>query len=151
MGLTSSHVTTANIHCTIAELPGVVKKCLEDYEAGGIASFQEGIQALGKAAAKIVKEAAPVRTGQYAASITSQFKSKRLGGYSTVYARAPRFRLTHLLEEGHYLVYFGYRTGKTVKAFPHWWLGQEWIDANWYKMVENAWCGAKGAGGHNYG
>lgn len=37
----------------------------------------------------------------------------------TVYARAPHYRLTHLLEKGHRVFIGKYYTGKNAPAYPH--------------------------------
>lgn len=55
------------------------------------------------------------RTGQYRKSWSQRPELTRMGITSrVVYARAPHYRLTHLLEKGH----LG-RDGKPVKAYPH--------------------------------
>lgn len=64
--------------------------------------------------------ATPRRTGDYA----STFRAKRTDGGAdhveyTVGNVRKRGNLTHLLEDGHELVFFGHPTDKRTRAFPH--------------------------------
>ena len=64
----------------------------------------------------------PRRTGDYASS----FRMKRTSGGDgmetveyTVGNTGRRGNLTHLLEDGHQLFYYGHPTGTRTRAFPH--------------------------------
>ena len=64
-------------------------------------------------------------TGKYRRSIAArQIKDSPLSKKSVVYAKAPSYRLTHLLEHGHAVIGKGGRTPtkgkKKTDAFPHW-------------------------------
>lgn len=95
------------------ELEGI----LDDYTDEVIEVTNKQIN---KSAYKAVKELRTAgsfsdRTGQYRKSWSQKPESTRLGITSrVVYARAPYYRLTHLLEKGH----LG-RDGRPVRAFPH--------------------------------
>lgn len=70
--------------------------------------------------AQAIASAAPKKTGAYAASITSGPLQRKGHVYKeVVYANAPHFRLTHLLERSHAL-----RNGGRTRPFPHWAKGE---------------------------
>ncbi len=73
--------------------------------------------------AEIVRNAAPVKTGEYKNSITHGERRRAGHQYTeTVYAESPDYRLTHLLEKGH-----ATRNGGRTRAFPHWQTGENGI------------------------
>lgn len=82
--------------------------------------------------AEIVAAAAPVRTGAYSRSITYGEPKRSGRKYTeTVYADAPHYRLTHLLERPH-----ATRNGGRTRAFPHWSTGEEGIIPRFIKNLK---------------
>lgn len=67
-----------------------------------------------RATAKYIRGIAPIRSGRYKASWSVKRREERLLSASIVYAKKPKYRLTHLLEHGH-----ASRNGGRVKAYPH--------------------------------
>lgn len=85
--------------------------------------------------AEIVSAAAPVRKsggGAYKGSITAGVPKRSGRKYTeTVYADAPHYRLTHLLERPH-----ATRNGGRTRAFPHWATGEEGIIPRFIKNLK---------------
>lgn len=96
------------------EFAKAVDDILQNYTAGARTVLDESIKETSKEAVKKVKKASPVRTGEYKKSWKAQQNTSRLRSGATVYAKAPKYRLTHLLEKGH-----AKRGGGRVKAIPH--------------------------------
>lgn len=77
--------------------------------------LRSAIDNTAKEAVDILHSTSPKRTGDYAKSWAIEKGSKDRGRYNvTVYAEAPEYRLTHLLEKGHAKV-----NGGRVRAIPH--------------------------------
>lgn len=85
--------------------------------------------------AEIVAAAAPVRKsggGAYKGSITAGVPKRSGRKYTeTVYADAPHYRLTHLLERSH-----ATRNGGRSGAFPHWENGASDLVARFIKNLK---------------
>ena len=118
-----------------------VNDALDEYKEGGLTNFRNAIRSLTREALNRVKEAAPEKTGKYRKSLRSKYQDTFTGGKGEVYATAPHWRLTHLLENGHEVYYFGHKTGRRSREFPHWKKGQEFIEEQWKKKVEDAYTG----------
>lgn len=116
----------------VADLDKAIKKILDEYGDEVKQTLDETTKAVSTKGKNKVKDAAPVgvRNGKYKKSISLK---KTKGDLNTVeykiYAKAPEYRLTHLLEKGH-AIHNG--TGRT-KKYPHWSKGQEYIEENFEK------------------
>lgn len=83
-----------------------------------VKSVHEAAESVAERVSQAITEAGIGGT-EYKNSIEVRDERGRMKGKSTVWS--PRhYRLTHLLENGHYLVYFGIDTNKRTRAFPHW-------------------------------
>lgn len=100
----------------------LVSACSE-YTEEVRAFVEEGVEKIGEEALKEVKELAPIyegdnkntRKGAYRRSWTCDLNKQRGVINAVVHAKAPYYRLTHLLENGHLN-----RDGTTrSKAIPH--------------------------------
>lgn len=129
---------SSTTRCKIDNFPEKVQEILKDYEEGGLTKFKEGIRELGNKTKAIVKNAAHSPHGDYRSHIAVKYESGNIGATSIVYVKAPKYRIAHLLEKGHQIVYYGHRTGRRSREFPHFSVGQEYVDANWSKIVEDA-------------
>jgi len=74
-----------------------------------------------------------VRTGKYLRSWRVKIKELPHGMRATVYASAPRYRITHLLENGHASV-----NGGRVKAYPHIGEAERWAIEAYTKALKEA-------------
>lgn len=89
---------------------------LDEYAVLTQDALAEAIEETAEETAKAVSDKAAVRTGKYKESITYGKVGKH--GSTAVYAEAPEYRLTHLLEKGH-----ASRNGGRVQPSPqggHW-------------------------------
>ena len=98
------------------QFANAVNSILAEYKDVIDADVQAATKEVAKEAVKNVKANAPVRTGKYRSSIKTKQTEKGVNrATSVVYADAPSYRLTHLLEFGHAKV-----NGGRTKAQPHW-------------------------------
>jgi len=101
----------------VDELVNAVMSELDDF--GGYVTntaIRAAVKKTSEEAVKELKSTSPRRTGEYAASWTSDPANRpKAEQYSEiVYSEAPHYRLTHLLEKGHRK-----RGGGSVSAIPH--------------------------------
>lgn len=92
-----------------------IVKELKEYSAETQAVLNESVKEVTKQCVKDIKANAPVDSGAYKKSWTSKVQYEKSDDIRTVvYAKAPHYRLTHLLENGHAKV-----GGGRVEAHPH--------------------------------
>lgn len=93
----------------------------------------EIIEDVGKEAKDMVKSGSPRRTGKYAKSWKVSFVKQGSQRGFVVSAKAPHYRLTHLLENGHKT-----RNGGRTRPQPHIGKAQDWADKEAMKRIEKA-------------
>lgn len=104
---------------SIDKMADEIIKQLEKYQGATDEIVQKAVDATGLHGRNKLRQDAPRRTGAYAQSWT--FGGKKAGAHvysKTLYAKAPHYRLTHLLENGHVLKRNGRVYGR-VRAIPH--------------------------------
>jgi len=103
----------ANIN--IDQLAAEIAKGLAEYSQDVVEKVNVSSEKVGKAAVKKLKQTSPKKTGKYAKSWTMSTE-KAIGQphKRIVHAKAPHYRLTHLLEHGHAKV-----GGGRVEGRPH--------------------------------
>lgn len=102
--------------------------------------INEIVDDVGQEATAMLKSKAPKRKGKYRRSLTMELSNNNGKSSFTVYAKAPHYRLTHLLESGHKT---RLKTGKygnksRTKSEPHFAPVQEWADKEALRRIEEA-------------
>lgn len=121
-----------------------IAKIMAEYTDSIRAEINEIVDDVGQEATAMLKGKAPRKKGKgggkYRRSITVELSKKYGSSGFTVYAKAPHYRLTHLLENGHRtrLKTGEYGTkGKTTPQ-PHFAPVQEWADKEVIRRIEEA-------------
>lgn len=96
----------------LENLSSMIMQELEDYADVVTESVEEAAEETAKEAVTDLRQTSPQKTGKYAKS-WAQKKTKD-GKGRVIYAKAPEYRKTHLLEKGH-----AKRGGGRVEAIPH--------------------------------
>lgn len=115
-----------------------MKDALKDYEEAVSKEATNAVVRIGRKTPEYVKDAASRIGGtEYKNSFKCKVKKKRTYSEAVVYS-PKHYQLTHLLENGHYLVCFGHPTGKMTRAFPHWAEAEEKAVQELEKAVKEA-------------
>jgi hypothetical protein len=122
----------ANI--SIDQLASEIAKGLSEYSQDVVEKVNISSEKVGKAAVKQLKQTSPKKTGKYAKSWTMATE-KELGQphKRIIHAKAPHYRLAHLLEYGHAKV-----GGGRVEGIPHIRPAEEMVIEEFTREVEEA-------------
>ena len=119
-------------------------KIMAEYTDSIRAEINEIVDDVGNEATAMLKGKAPRKKGKgggkYKRSITVELSKKYGSSGFTVYAKAPHYRLTHLLENGHRtrLKTGQYGTKAQTTPQPHFAPVQEWADKEVLWRIEEA-------------
>ena len=122
----------ANIN--IDQLAAEIARGLAEYSQDVVEKVNVSSEKVGKAAVKKLKQTSPKKTGEYAKSWTMKTE-KEIGQphRRIIHAKAPHYRLTHLLEHGHAKV-----GGGRVEGKPHIRPAEEMVIKEFVAEVEEA-------------
>lgn len=122
------------------ELVAIMKQYTDDIHA----QINSIVDDVGNEATEMLKGKAPRKKGRgggkYRRSLTVELSQKNGTSGFTVYAKAPHYRLTHLLENGHRtrLKTGQYGTKAQTTPQPHFAPVQEWADKEALRRIEEA-------------
>lgn len=123
-------------HITISpEMFGAtVSNILDEFTVHVRLAVNDGIKKTLKEGKKITQESGTYRNRRpkYRKSISYRMSEQGFLTEGQIYARGHEYSLTHLLEHGH-----GLWQGGHTRAFPHWRLGEEYVDDNVIKNIES--------------
>lgn len=100
---------------SIDDMAEAIAETLETYAEDVSDELHEAVKQTTKECVQDIKDKAPKDTGAYKKAWTSKVQFEKHDDIRTVvYAKAPEYRKTHLLENGHAKV-----GGGRVQGFPH--------------------------------
>jgi hypothetical protein len=119
---------------SIDQLAAEIAKGLAEYSQDVVEKVNVSSEKIGKEAVKQLRQTSPKKTGKYAKSWTMTTE-KAIGqpDLRTIHAKAPHYRLTHLLEHGH-----AKRGGGRVEGKPHIRPAEEMVIREFMAEVEEA-------------
>ena len=119
---------------SVDQLAVEIAKGLAEYSQDVVEKVNISSERVGKSAVKRLKETSPKRYGKYAKSWTMTTE-KAIGqpDLRIIHAKAPHYRLTHLLEHGH-----AKRGGGRVEGKPHIRPAEEMVIQEFVAEVEEA-------------
>lgn len=119
------------------ELAAAIAATLEEYRDVIGADVERITREIGTQTRARVKEQAQskhlVRTGKYLKSWRVKVTTRGDKTEATIYATAPRYRLTHLLEYGHATA-----SGGRVQAYPHIGPTEQWAVGEYERALKEA-------------
>ncbi len=122
----------ANI--SIDQLAAEIAKELSQYSQEVVKKVDASSEKTGKAAVKQLKQTSPKKTGKYAKSWTmATEKEVAQPNKRIIHAKAPHYRLTHLLEHG-----YAKAGGGRVEGKPHIRPAEEQVIKDFVSEVEEA-------------
>lgn len=109
-------VKKGKIEITPQELDKALREAIGDYEKVLEVDLNNAAIVAARSARDQLRQKSPKKTGAYAKSWSVKNERNGVTGMvtATVYAKAPHYRLTHLLENGHAKV-----NGGRVDGIPH--------------------------------
>ena len=118
----------------IDQLAAEIARGLAEYSQDVVEKVNVSSEKVGKAAVKQLRQTSPKKTGKYAKSWTMSTE-KEIGQphKRIIHAKAPHYRLTHLLEHGHAKV-----GGGRVEGRPHIRPAEEEVIREFTREVEEA-------------
>ena len=119
---------------SIDQLAAEIAKGLAEYSQDVVEKVNISSEKIGKEAVKQLRQTSPKKTGKYAKSWTMTTE-KAIGqpDLRIIHAKAPHYRLTHLLEHGHAKV-----GGGRVEGRPHIRPAEEQVIKDFVSEVEEA-------------
>ena len=122
----------ANIN--VDQLAAEIAKGLAEYSQDVVEKVNVSSEKIGKEAVKQLRQTSPKKTGRYAKSWTMTTERAYAQPHKRiVHAKAPHYRLTHLLEHGH-----AKRGGGRVEGNPHIRPAEEMVIQKFVQEVEEA-------------
>ena len=118
----------------VDQLAAEIAKGLAEYSQDVVEKIDVSSERVGKETVKTLKATSPKKTGKYAKSWTMKTE-KAIGqpDLRIIHAKAPHYRLTHLLEHGHAKV-----GGGRVEGRPHIRPAEEEVIREFTREVEEA-------------